>query len=353
MESPRVLFFTRGRGRGHALPDLAILDELRALSPGLSVQFASYSTGRETLAQAGHQVIDLEVEDGAPYLELLIRCARIIREQRPDVVVSHEEFAALPAAKIYSHPAIFLVDFFPPFEPWKESLRHADRIVFIERRGIFPEPPELKGRICYAGPVVRPLQFTRADRVRARGELGLTEAARVIAVVPGAWATEARAPIFPLVSAAFRALPYPDKVLVWIAGADQEDLSRAAAGSSDVRVLRQHSPIERVMVASDLVITKANRGTTIELSRLGIPSISLSHGINPIDEMIIPRIHGNLALNMKAVDGAFLVETMRDLLEAGAPPAAQIRPDRGAATAAAEIARFLAQAPPHADPALR
>jgi hypothetical protein len=40
-----VLFFARGRGRGHAVPDTAIVDELLQLSPDLNVCFASYATG--------------------------------------------------------------------------------------------------------------------------------------------------------------------------------------------------------------------------------------------------------------------------------------------------------------------
>ena len=151
----KVLFFSRGRGRGHAIPDLAIAAELARLAPELTVRFASYATGLETLVEAGHAAVDLQLPDDAPYLELLVRAARVIAAEQPDLVVSHEEFAALPAARTFGLPSVFVVDFFPSRDVWLESLRYADDILFIERRGIFAEPAELRGRVRYLGPVVR------------------------------------------------------------------------------------------------------------------------------------------------------------------------------------------------------
>jgi hypothetical protein len=54
---------------------------------------------------------------------------------------------------------------------------------------------------------VRCLAATRADRNGARAALALESDERVVSVIPGAWATEERAPIFDLVVPAFQGLP--------------------------------------------------------------------------------------------------------------------------------------------------
>ncbi len=162
--SPEILFFSRGRGRGHAVPDMAILDQFRRLSSEADVRFVSYGTGAATLRQAEHSVIDLALPDDARFLDVLVRASRVIHRLKPRFVFAHEEFAALPAAKTFGVPTLLLVDFFRPVDIWLESLRFADRVVFLERRGLFPEPPQAKGRVRYVGPVVRPLAYALDDR---------------------------------------------------------------------------------------------------------------------------------------------------------------------------------------------
>jgi hypothetical protein len=345
----RILFVTRGRGRGHALPDLAIVEQLAGLAPALVVQFVSYGTGARTLAEAGQPVIDLELEDDAPYLDVLVKLTRVMARERSDVVVSHEEFAALPAARAFELPAALIVDFFPEPRFWKESLRFADEVMFIEHRGIFPEPAELRGKVRYLGPVVRRLTMARADAAAARQRLELPATARVVSVIPGAWATEARAPILGLVMAAFDRLPFPERRLVWVAGSDCDEFGRRLAGRQDVLVRRQHAPIEELMVASDVVITKANRGTTIDLARLGVPSVSLSHGQNPVDEAIIPRLHTNVALNCAGIDARFLAEVLEAIIASAhaGDPAITAIPEygrHGAEAVARRIRRFVTTA---------
>lgn len=345
-----VLFFSRGRGRGHAIPDLAIFEALRPLTPQVEWVFASYAAGAVTLAEAGLPVIDLQLADDAPFLEVMVRAARAMVRVRADAVVSHEEFAALPAASVFGKRALFLVDFFPSGESRRESLRYADRILFIEHRGVFGEPRELQGRVQYLGPVLRPLVVSRADRARLRQELGFGEGTRVLTMIPGAWANEKRAPLFDLVLAAFRALPGEDRRLVWVAGAEHEALAARVEGASDVRIVCQHNPIEALMVASDLALTKANRGTTIDLARLGVPSLSLSFGLNPIDEAILPRLNSNLHLDVRGLDAPFLTATFQRLLAAqrvGPPPEPTPLYARSfAPEVAREIASFLATRAP-------
>jgi hypothetical protein len=315
VDHSRILFFTRGRGRGHALPDLVIARRVRQLRPGVELRFASYATGAETLAEHGEAVIDLGLPEDAPFVDLLVAATATMAAQKPDVVVAHEELAVLPAARGLGHAPVLIIDFFPQHELPRHSLRHAERILFIEQRGIFGEPPEARGKVQYLGPVLPPLSVARGERGSCREALGLAATATVVAVIPGRWATEEKAPIFDLVLPAWRGLS-GDRTLIWIAGRDHDELSRRAARDHDVKVWPHCSPIETLMVASDVVITKANRGTTIDLSRLAIPSIALSHGLNPVDEKIIARLHTNLLLHARGIDPPFLTAILEQAIAA-------------------------------------
>lgn len=58
-----ILFFSRGRGRGHAIPDLAIAKRLLHADPSLALAFASYGTGAETIRNSGCDLIDLRLSE--------------------------------------------------------------------------------------------------------------------------------------------------------------------------------------------------------------------------------------------------------------------------------------------------
>ncbi len=289
----RILFFSRGRGRGHAIPDIAIVRELQALRPDVEVQFVSYGTGAQTFAAHGIPVIDLQMPDVNSVAATTVLAGRAIAATGPDLVVAHEEFSAMPVAKIFALPTVMITDFFSqPGMLSMESLCFAEQVLLLGERGRFSEPPSVKGKVKYLGPVLRDFTYRRQDRSKARAELGLAEKATVITVCPGSW-TEAMAPAYDLVMAAFDRLKSPDKQIVWMAGADENLLRRRAHRRPDVTILAADWQIDRRMVASDLVVTKANRMTVIELASLGIRTLSLSYGLNQVDEECISSLPTN------------------------------------------------------------
>jgi hypothetical protein len=309
----RLLFFTRGRGRGHALPDLLIADNLRRLCNTIDLQFVSYGTGAITLREAHAPVIDLGFDDDNDFLETLFRSAQCIRDFSPDLVIAHEEFAAIPAAVLSNTRVVFIVDWFlDPSTLLMQTLRYAERVLFISEAGTYQEPDYLKGRIHYTGDLIRPLSYRLSDRLRARHELGVGSGSVVISVIPGIWANESRSPIFDLIVSAVEKLTFPDKHLFWVAGTDYSHLLSRAAGRPFVNIVEHHEPIEQLMVCSDIVITKANRGTTMEVDELGVRSISLSFGFNPVDDIAVARLRSNVALNARAVTSEFLAEKLSE-----------------------------------------
>jgi hypothetical protein len=50
-DKKKVLFFTRGRGSGHAIPDIEITNELLGLRMDVEVRFVSYASGARTLSE--------------------------------------------------------------------------------------------------------------------------------------------------------------------------------------------------------------------------------------------------------------------------------------------------------------
>ena len=311
-----VLFFSRGRGRGHAVADMAIVEELSRLVADVDVRFVSYATGSDTLTEFGHTVIDLDLPEANPVIETLVRAARVIGWLSPHLVVAHEEFTALPAAKIFGLPALFITDWFVEPEKFSMKLLHyADEVIFTDEPGTFDEPAYLDGKVHYVGPVMRPFSYGRKDRCKARDELDLPQEASVISVLPGAW-TEQRTPISDLVLPAFESLEAPSKFLIWLAGADCDLLREKTRNTSGIIVKEKDWQIDRLMVASDVAITKANRKTAMELAALGIPSISLSYGLNPTDDARVELIATNTALKAKEIDSNLLADCISKLLRA-------------------------------------
>jgi len=341
----RILFFSRGRGYGHAIPDMAIADQLLGLQGDLDVRFASYGSGAQALHEHGWAVVDLDMPDANRLCPTIVKTGQVMREMQPCTVISHEEFTVLPVAKIFELPTIFITEWFSdPNDDMMQSLSYADQVIVTEDEGVFDEPPNVQGRVSYVGPVLRSFSYLRADRSRARKELGFPQHAIILLAIPGGWATEEKEPVSDVVLRAYDALRAPAKLLVWLAGADYENLAQRCAGRDDIIVKERDWQVDRLMVASDLAITKANRITIRELSAVGIPSISISHGLNPIDDTLIARIPTNVALDARTLSHKLLVNSMLDALRDGAGVASTPAPTQSAAAllAAQRIADRIA-----------
>jgi predicted glycosyltransferase len=321
---------------------MALAAELCKLDPDVDVQWVSYGTGAATLRENGHEIVDLGLPDDNPFLEAHLRAAWSLARVRPHLVLSHEEFAALPAAKLFRIPTIFITDYFmDETHIWMQCLAYADEILFIDDRGFFDEPPHLREKIRYVGPIARNFAYSRRDRERARLELGIPKDNMLLLVLPGNWSEES-APIFELVASAYVSLPYVGKSLVWIAGQDYGLLQQRLDGYPNVTVKDVDWQIDRWMAAADLAITKGTRKTSLELASLGVPSISLSHGLNEIDDIRVSQIPTNMHLYVKDTDSSALSGHIREILAAGSGHSAPALKTTGLAAAAARLAEHIA-----------
>lgn len=315
----KILFFSRGRGRGHAIPDIEIVRHLQQLDPTAQVRLVSYATGGETFQAHSIPYIDLGLPERNTINETIIAAAKLTGWLNPDLVVAHEEFMALPAAKIFDKPTIFLTDWFSENEKYAmASLRLADTILFLDESGIYPEPESARGKVTYIGPVLREFNYSIADRPRARRELNIPSDAFTIAVLPGSWAEEAF-PIAGLVIGAFDLLPRQPKHLIWAAGADEALLKHLTAARPNITVLGYDPAIDRIMTAADAAITKGTRKTLFELQSLGIPSVSLPNPTLAVDRLRSRHFPGNIPLDT-GISADLLVTHLLDSFSRPATP---------------------------------
>lgn len=304
-QSPfRVAFFSRGRGRGHAVPDMAVAEELVRLMPTLDIRFISYAEGVTAFESAGYDVHDLKLPSEPPFLEALVSETRVIDTLRPQLVVAHEEIPALLGAKVFEVPSIFITDYFlDPGTLYMQALRFATQVIFIGQAGVFTQPPYLAAKTRYVGHAIRKFTYGPEDRERARRELSLASGAVVVFCNPGSW-PESMFPIARLVAESFDLLPQDTKHLIWLAGKDYERLLSLFQQRRDITLLAEAAQVDRIIVASDVVITKANRLSTLEAASLGVPTISLSFGANWPDDVAVSQLPSNVVLDASTVTPA-------------------------------------------------
>ena len=310
-DKKKLLFFCRGRGRGHALPDIEIVRELAELRDDIDVRFVSYASGARALEQAGCKLIDIALPEDGAAAEMTAVSGKLIGSLKPDLVVSHEEFAPLPVAKIFDRRTVFIIDWFIEADTYAmHCLKFADEILFLHGQGLHEEPSYLQGKVNYLGRMRRKFAYTKKDRAACRSELGLATNAFVIGVIPGGSSTETRAPIADLLVAAFEALDTPHKHLVWLAGADFENLSQQLSGRPDMTILPSLQPPERLMAAADLVVVKANTGSTFETLSLGVPVVAITQAADYVADKILRSAEGVLLFDRRDSDSSGLLSAI-------------------------------------------
>jgi hypothetical protein len=151
----RLLLFSRGRGYGHAVPDVEIFGALTRLNPCVDVHFATYDAGAVALSNLGVKYYDLRLPEANRFLDTLAVSNALIDRVRPDIVVSHEEFAAVVAGKQNGIRTLFLSDWLPERASIQlEAVELADAIILMNDEGLFEVSPGLRSRVRYVGPIV-------------------------------------------------------------------------------------------------------------------------------------------------------------------------------------------------------
>jgi hypothetical protein len=347
--SPRipVLYFVRAGRPGGAAPDLALAYGLKAVAPEIDLQWASYGSGLTQLQTTGLPVIVLALPEENSYAATLAEAIKAIHTFQPAVVVSHDEFAALVAAKLLGVPAVYLSLWLPQAGSLAaESLAHADAVFIFAAPGLFIAPHPLRLAPEFVGQVVHPRDVTRRDRPAFRCELGLADDALLIVVAPSEHSPEETAPIADKVLAAFAACSVAKKRLIWHSRCDHARLLSCTEKIAGVEVTPSEVIASRVLAAADVIIVKDDYGWALEAAALGVPSVSLSFGARPIDEFFLARLSSNIALIASATDPdtlqRALMDSLGESLEGPLGPT-EIHDGREAARALAEKIRQFAR----------
>lgn len=337
-----IAFFSRGRGKGHAMPDLAILQHLRKLLPRISVTFVSYAVGADVLRTADEDVVDIGLAEMAPFFDTLTGCAAALRNIQARLAICHEEPSAVVAAKIFGIPSIYLSHWFSPGEhPLSDALKDADSAILMENQGLFAEPKQVRGRVTYVGPVLRHLRYRQSDRMSVRAQLGLNVDDKLVLVLPGSPPEDAT-PIGDLVIGALCEIANSHMHVIWITGRNIPPIACSNYGPVQIKFLEHEGQLDRLMVAADLAITKGTYNIGRELVALGVPSISLSHGYNPIDDLFARTFLTNKFLWAKQTTIQDLASCMSQSLHYGLyAPDESLLCGSGAERVATCIARML------------
>jgi UDP-N-acetylglucosamine:LPS N-acetylglucosamine transferase len=334
-----IMIISRGHGLGHAMPDMAIATALLSLASNLTLRFVSYASGAEAYRVHGHQVLDLHRPDNPPFMDMIVIYTRLLSQTRPLLVVAHEEMPVLPAAKAFKIPCLFITDYFEdPSHLSTWVLRYAEEIIFTAQQGLYTEPPYLRGKVRYVGRAVREFEYTAIDRCRARAELAIPQDATVALCQPGAWA-ESQMPFADLLATAWNSLEPLPRLLIWLAGGDYESLTARFKERADIRILKEDWKIDRLMVASDVLITKANRMTVYEAAAIGLPSISISSFVNWPDDVAVARVSSNTPVLRDTMTPDALAKLIVERKNSRPLPAREL--SGGVAGAAARIAYHI------------
>lgn len=275
-----VLFISRGYGFGHSIRDIAIIKQLRSIHRDLKITVASYHSGYEAFKMNGFEVIDLELPRLGQEADRLEKIGMLIKSIKPDLLLCDEEVYALPLAKIFDFPSVFITNWLPEGDAMINFFEKSDRIVFPDFPDAFPIAPSLKNKIDFVGPII---QFNgKLDRGAVRRELNVAPSQKLILVTVG----KAETIDFPLIQAsvtAFNMLKVHAK-MVLVAGEYAKAFSDLSSSIITIGYLKD---IHRYMDASDLVITRGGHTTLWELALLGIPAIAVPRppSFNPVNEV--------------------------------------------------------------------
>ena len=280
----RIVYLSRGHGYGHAATDREITEALCQLRPGITIELASYGTGLKYYSDRGIPCADLRIDDiDDQGLQAALRVMAFLHPRRDaDLVVAHEIFTAPQMCATLDLPNVLLTHWFfaEVGAPQRDALlAKPDALVLLDFEAAHQVPPQLAGRAQFTGAVARSLPI---GRDQARYELGIADTDFVAVLVTGA-VTPINADHVSKVVArglgAWRARGGTSgRLLV---------LSEVAPPPTDPSVtwvgrINDPSPYYR---AADVVVAGATFSTLCVLARNGIPTVAVTGGQNPVDQL--------------------------------------------------------------------
>ncbi len=321
IESPKILYLSRGRGFSHAMNDLLILKELKKINNKISILVASYDKGYTYFLANGFRPFNLGLRQKEELtLKASLRIWSLIRQFKPDLVVSDEVFIALHITKGFKVPSILITHWF--FESYNKkhpiipAVKKANHVIFVDTPEFHVIPPDFNVYLTFVGPVIREFEYSLKDKKRAKDELGIGSKDKVILVTPGGRYKD-RNKLLELSAEVFKELDDGNLKMILLTGELYKEYSEKFKNANGIIVKDYDWKMDRLMVASDLVICKGTFSTTWELAYLGVPSISVADLDNPIDQIHVNKMDKyNITVRMdpRELNKSILLEKVKELL---------------------------------------
>ncbi|OPX60236.1 MAG: undecaprenyldiphospho-muramoylpentapeptide beta-N- acetylglucosaminyltransferase [Methanobacterium sp. PtaB.Bin024] len=301
----KVLIIPCGIGMGHTSRSLALAQKFH--QNGDEVLFASYGSGYEMLNEySTFDVVKLpnikfygssgelnlkytaRKSIDAPYIFLksIYHESRIIKEFKPDVVVSDSHYSVPITCKVLGIPCVLVSnDISPEIKDAytndrtmeylenglqrfiKDVSRLCQSIIIPDIKNSWDIPPQIRDRVYYTGPILKmdAKKMDSKDELRKRFGFGKSE--KIVMVTVGG--SEFGNKLLNLVCQAAPDLECDRLILVT---GPQIELDQEIS-SSNIIFKSYLEDIMEWMKLSDLVVSLAGHTTSMEIASLGIPSI--------------------------------------------------------------------------------
>ena len=328
----KVLYFSRGRGFGHAIGDMEVIRELERRDENLDISVVSYAHGYEAFVKNGFTEIEdlhLDYENEFSCPQGLERINRLIKSIRPDVIVANEMFNVLPLAREHRLPAVLITHWFFESVHSKPTVLSlfmacANHIIFGDLEDFHEKPTKLKVPVSFVGPIMRKIVVNVKDRDILKEELGFQKMDRVILVSFGGGfhnvgdGLEKGRVVLKKLYKAFDQLNIHNLKLILLVGR-LYDYAISKFDNPNVTILRESWDFDKLMAASDLAIVRGSYRTLCELAVIGTPAICIPFlKGNPVDEMHIRNFQrlGTLeTLELEELTPESLMENIREILK--------------------------------------
>jgi UDP-N-acetylglucosamine--N-acetylmuramyl-(pentapeptide) pyrophosphoryl-undecaprenol N-acetylglucosamine transferase len=334
--------------------DLLIIRELKKINKNLSILVASYDKGYVYFKGNGFRPFNLGLrQEEELTLKASLRMWTLIRRFRPDLVVSDEVFIALHITKGLKIPSILITHwFFESFyrkHPMIPVVKKANHVLFVDKPEFHTIPFDFNVHLTFVGPVIREFDYTLKDKKRAKYELGIDSKDKVILVTTGGRYKD-RNKLLELSVEVFKELKDNNLKLILLTGELYEEYSERFKNESKIIIKDYDWQIDRLMVASDIVICKGTFMTMWELAYLGIPSISIPDLDNPVDQVHVNKMDKyniTVKIDSRKLNKDMLLKKVKELLNSEeerkkmSKAAKKLVNGRGQREAAEEISYFV------------
>jgi uncharacterized protein (TIGR00661 family) len=320
-KSPKLLYLSRGRGFSHAMNDLLILKELKKINDKISILVASYDKGYSYFLKNGFRPFNLGLRQKEELtLKASLRMWSLIRRFKPDLVVSDEVFIVFHITRGLKIPSVLITHWF--FEsyskkhPINPAVKKANHVLFVDKPEFHTIPFDFNVHLTFVGPVIREFDYTLKDKKKAKHELGIDSKDKVILVTTGGRYKD-RNKLLELSAEVCKELGDNNMKLILLTGELYKEYSEKFKNENRIIVKDYDWKMDRLMVASDLVICKGTFSTTWELAYLGVPSISVPDLDNPIDQIHVNKMDKyniTVRIDPRKLNKSTLLKKVKELL---------------------------------------